>query len=289
METNLVTQYKKIKQHYRVPHLINDNKQVIFVLESPHIDELIHQSPVSGLSGKSMTKILFPYQEDNKALGIKLKAEPENRIGIINICGIPMQKAAYINKEVIDLYNPRKKDVASDFFFNSIEDIRENPQPDYNNEEINELQSAILNDFKKEMKNLKDRTLLLIPCGKTATTFFNMSGVSSSNWTILCNTPHPSFNQWSRRNNYDHIFNMRLQINEIYWENRTINGVAMKPYEVFHALINEQNINLNQLALTLEEDYNYLVNVSEGNSVISTELADKLNKHFAISNDFWLT
>lgn len=287
MTTNLVEQYKELKLQYQVPHLINDNKRVLFVLESPHVDELIHKSPVSGSSGKSMTKTLFPYQ--NQALGIKLKSEPEHIIGIMNICSVPMQEAAYNDKKVIELYNSNNESVGANSFFNVLENIREKPKTNYNNIETNELQNAILDDFREEMRKLENQPLLIIPCGKTASEFFSMAGVTSTNWTILSGIPHPSFNSWHRNTNKSLIHSMRLKINEIYWELRNIDSVPLLPIEVFHSLIDEQNINLNQLALDLNEDDYYLVKLYEGHEKITNELAEKLDNFFAIPKEFWLT
>jgi antitoxin component HigA of HigAB toxin-antitoxin module len=275
MTSNFITQYENIKSNYSVPHLINKEKHVLFVLESPHIDELLAQAPVSGKSGKSMTNVLFPFQND--ALGIKLKREPDNFIGIVNICSIPMQEIAYNHPNVVSRYNPTKKAIATKSFFEALESIRTNPRLQYLDEEKNELQEAILNDFKEEMMKLEGQELLLIPCGKTATTFLNMSGVSSPNWTILEGIPHPSFNQWKRKTIAMQILDMKLKISDMYWKDKTT-----QPHEVLKAIIEQQAISVEELSFSIDIDTHIITNIIEGQLQIPSELAEKLSKYFAI-------
>lgn len=111
----LIQKYKELKKKYKVKHLLNDYKEFLFILESPHIDELLNEAPVSGSSGKTMSKVLFG-DEVKIPIGIKLKKEPNSNIGIMNICSIPMQRLAYTNKKVIHMYGDLDIEKYTDFF-----------------------------------------------------------------------------------------------------------------------------------------------------------------------------
>lgn len=209
--SDLKSYYEELKNKYKVLNLMNEHKKVIFILESPHVDELKNNAPVAGLSGKAMTKTLF--KDEKTALGIKIKAEPENKIGIMNICNIPMQRAAYVEEEVVKKYGTINLEKNS-HFFDAIEKIRTATKAKYKNEEQNTLQEYIMQDFREEMEKLKDRELLIIPCGKTAEKFFEIADVSSDKWEVFDSVPHPSFGNWSKKKYEDKIKEMKEKIKQ---------------------------------------------------------------------------
>ena len=186
----LQNQYEELKDKYKIFNLMNKYKKIVFVLESPHVDELKNNAPVAGLSGKAMTKVLF--EENATALGIKLKGMPENKVGIINICNIPMQRTAYKDEEVVKKYGEMNIE-EDDSFFEAIEKIRTSPRAKYKEEIKNDLQKLILEDFEVEMERWKEQELIIIPCGKTAEKFYELAKVKSEKWTVLEGIPHPSF------------------------------------------------------------------------------------------------
>lgn len=192
----MLKQYEELKKKYKVEHLLNDNKEIIFILESPHIDELLNQAPVSGLSGKAMSKVIFG-DEEKTPLGIKTKKEPTSKIGIMNICCIPMQRIAYSNPEVTKMYGAFDDEKYSDFF-EIIEKLRTGTKEKYKDTLRNDMQEVILTDFKNELKHIKNKELVIIPCGKTAEVFFEIAGVKSEKWTIMSGVPHPSFGNWHK-------------------------------------------------------------------------------------------
>lgn len=209
--SDLKSYYEELKNKYKVLNLMNEHKKVVFILESPHVDELKNNAPVAGLSGKAMTKTLF--KDEKTALGIKIKAEPENKIGIMNICNIPMQRAAYKQDKVVEKYGSIDEGKYEEMF-DAIEKIRTATKEKYKNENQNILQRHIMQDFREEMQKLKERELLIIPCGKTAEKFFEIANVYSDKWEVLKGIAHPSFNQWSRISNAEKITEMKEKIKE---------------------------------------------------------------------------
>ncbi|MFP3725877.1 hypothetical protein U8V72_11805 [Priestia filamentosa] len=189
--------YNELKENYKVRHLISPNTKVIFILESPHIDELLNQAPVSGLSGKAMSKVIFNNTE-KEALGKVLKREFEeekkeySRIGIMNICSIPMQRVAYTNPDVVKMYGEFNSERYA-AFFDILEKLRTGTRLTYRDEKRNDLQAIVLDDFVQTLEELKGRNILFIPCGKTAETFLKATNLTHDKWEVMNNIPHPSF------------------------------------------------------------------------------------------------
>jgi len=209
--------YNELKEMYKVKHLIKENTERVFVLESPHIDELINGAPVSGLSGKAMSKVIYN-GEKTEALGIILKREFEEnkegsgKNGVMNICPIPMQRTAYLNEEVTKLYGEFNAEKYSEFF-DILEKLRTGTRLTYKDEKRNELQAIILEDFKTELDKLKDRNITIIPCGKTAETFVEAADIENAKWELLKGTPHPSFGNWHKKRYISNIESMLNSIN----------------------------------------------------------------------------
>lgn len=85
---------------YYIPDLIVEiaKLKVIFVLESPYSDEVIHRHPVAGSAGLSMSTFLH-YLYDGINPEIPLGCQISNRlisnIGIINCSRFPLDKNVY--------------------------------------------------------------------------------------------------------------------------------------------------------------------------------------------------
>lgn len=72
-----------------VDNIIRPNSKYLFVLESPHTDELDENCPISGLAGKEISKHINCGDE---AFGQKVRKNKELLISIINVCSAPLQK-----------------------------------------------------------------------------------------------------------------------------------------------------------------------------------------------------
>jgi hypothetical protein len=80
--------------------------QLVFVFESPHVDELKTGLPVAGAAGKSALRFLLPGQPKKLSLGRFVKqshAVGDDRIAILNVSNVPMQEAAFVDSEAPDL------------------------------------------------------------------------------------------------------------------------------------------------------------------------------------------
>ena len=141
-----------------------------------------------------MSKVIFG-DEEKTPIGIKTKKEPTSKIGIMNICSIPMQRAAYVNEDVEKMYGSFDVETYNSFF-DIVEKLRTGTKEKYKDSLRNDMQDVILADFKNELNKLKDKELVIIPCGKTAEVFFGIAGVKSDKWTVMQGVAHPSFGNW---------------------------------------------------------------------------------------------
>ena len=89
---------------WRVPDLVTSHRNVklVFVFESPHVDELSAGLPVVGAAGKSALRYLAPGQSRGLSLGRFVRerhASGDGRIAILNVSNVPMQAAAFVGIE----------------------------------------------------------------------------------------------------------------------------------------------------------------------------------------------
>ncbi|MCL6547775.1 MAG: hypothetical protein K6T30_02575 [Alicyclobacillus sp.] len=189
----------ELSKAYEVPDIILPSARCIFLLESPHIQELKYRAPVAGLSGATMTKHIFGETYARFPLGLLAKKNAVeqmnrprlNRIGLMNVCNIPMQRAAYRNPDVLRQHAP---------LLAALEEIRTANQADrFADERLNAIQDVLAEHLRAKLLALLDRPCVWVPCGRFAQKFFRLAGVKSEVWTVIDNVPHPSYNSWDRQ------------------------------------------------------------------------------------------
>ncbi|PWA13276.1 hypothetical protein DCC39_02190 [Pueribacillus theae] len=188
---------EELSKNYTVKSFLPEKADFIFMLESPHIQELKHNIPVAGSSGATMSKNLFGEQY-NKPLGLLVKKNMEigferktlNKIGLFNVSEIPLQRKAYKDKALEERYHD---------FFDNLEKVRStNHKINYESSELNELQQVLLDRFKGRLAMLLDRKCTIVPCGRFAQKFFRLANLHGVEWTVIHDVPHPSYNSWSQ-------------------------------------------------------------------------------------------
>ncbi len=178
--------YEKLKDYF-VDDLIYEDTKVLFVLESPHNEEVKQGYPVAGKSGKDMTRVVFG---GGDALGKLIFEKKVQKLGILNVSNYPLQMSAYDDAKMED---------AMVFF----EKIRQNPRLRKNKMlSINKVINTMMNSFKTRLTSHTDKTIIL--CGKFAEASFD-NVVNEANFKEVLRVPHPSFNQWLRESNKDKI------------------------------------------------------------------------------------
>lgn len=189
-----------LAKDYMVPDILPDTASFIFLLESPHVQELKYGAPVSGPSGASMSRHLFGDAYARLPLGIIVKKNYEeklhrpslDRVGLMNVCNIPMQKSAYRDTKVVHRYGE---------LLQVLEGLRTAGQSAVYREATWAIaQEILLHSLRKRLEELWDRELYMIPCGRFAQKFFALVNCHSPNWQVVRNIPHPSYNNWSKPN-----------------------------------------------------------------------------------------
>lgn len=187
------SQLLKMEEYYTIHDLVNKDSRVIFLLESGHINELKEGFPVSGLSGKAMLREMtfneYPYPL-GKLIGTKYPLKEEDvfirRIGLMNVCPIPMQGTAY----------PPHAQESFKEAISSLEGVRKNNSSSkYKDHDWNLLQARMVADLRLRILEHQDKTF--IPCGKFAQKFLGLAA-QGLELEILWGIPHPSYNAWSR-------------------------------------------------------------------------------------------
>ncbi|MDQ0255623.1 hypothetical protein J2S74_003005 [Evansella vedderi] len=194
-----------IANNYLVEDIVTSNHKYIFILESPHKDELIHGFPVSGSAGKGMTRIILDYQL-SEALGILIGNQRFydhqlvlSRIGLMNVCQIPLQASAYS----IEHQEQYKE------FLEILEGLRINyMQFKHRSEAWNMTRAIITNKLKERLERLTEQSCTIIPCGRFADQYLKDTNISSPAWEVIEDIPHPARNQWSNGSIKDRIENI---------------------------------------------------------------------------------
>lgn len=159
-------------------------KGIVFILESPYIDEVKAQKPLMGDSGIEISRILLnsesPFGELSSNLDIK--------IALINVSNVPLQKID--EKEERTNY----KDV------NGMKDFEtfRSDAPDRN--------SAFFKNFEKRIKKYINKKNILVVCGKFSSDYFfevlyKNKGLMKQffdNDIKVIKLPHPSYQSWKK-------------------------------------------------------------------------------------------
>jgi len=177
--------YESLKDYF-VNDLVYENAEVVFVLESPHTQEVKNGYPVAGKSGNDMSKVLFGLDE---AFGKLIYEKRITNIAIVNVFNYPLQKSAYKNPQSLELQQ--------------FEKIRQNPKlRKYDKDGINEVIKPMMEDFSRRLLAHKDKKIVL--CGNFAQTVFD-SAVDETQFKEILRVPHPSFNNWKKEKYKDVI------------------------------------------------------------------------------------
>jgi hypothetical protein len=195
--------FEKAKMRFKVDDIICHSK-IIFILESPHKEELKAGVPLAGLSGRSMAKELF-LKEDILPMGKHLKqlAEDKKRTiyGIVNVCSFPLQKTAYPDDEFVRIYQ-NELEIA--------EAVRRSTATAYKDDHKAVLHELLINDFQNRLLKTIEEDTIIVPCGKFAEKYVNQLAIKDK-LNIIKGVPHPSYNSWSRERYKEVIQNVRDQ------------------------------------------------------------------------------
>ncbi|MCL6452652.1 MAG: hypothetical protein K6T78_03370 [Alicyclobacillus sp.] len=187
----------RLAERHVVKDIVPDTARFVFLLESPHVQELKYGAPVSGSSGASMSRHLFGDAYGRLPLGVMVKKNAEeqlhrpslDRVGLMNVCNIPMQRTAYTDPDLVR----EQADVLS-----LLESLRTYTGGNRVSGAAAVLQNVLLDSLRRRLRRLWDRNLYIVPCGRFAQRFFALAETVSPNWRVMEGVPHPSYNNWSK-------------------------------------------------------------------------------------------
>lgn len=209
----------EFRNMYFVDDLNVDTCKVLFILESPHTDEILAKYPVAGNSGKAMTKKFI----DCSVLNRKYKDTPfgniakchEKDFGILNVCQISLQPSAYCCKNLEQMMSDEHMLKLYSCF------VLRNKEKCLDSKSCGDVvcidtKNIILSDFEQRLKKVSKKAHVFT-CGKFADTFFeSLTKKEAQKYTNRHNSvPHPSFGNWSRARYEEKVKEMITIINDI--------------------------------------------------------------------------
>ncbi|EGR1757681.1 TPA: hypothetical protein NG682_004638 [Vibrio parahaemolyticus] len=195
-----------LHQH-SVPDIVHSDVKYLFILESPHRDELLSKTPLAGSAGITVTEVLkvcLNLLDNSTAFGSLMSdGFVPNDIGVFNACSVPLQKVAY----------PKNSLITEDMFI-KLEAIRSNAKLRVrknqfgSREEFNKIISVIHNRFKRRIKalNLKQDVTIVL-CGEFAKDMWNVCFPEDSKAQL--HLPHPAKGGWVNPSNTDKIIRLK--------------------------------------------------------------------------------
>lgn len=181
---SLVEKYEL--DHYVVPDLNLENADTIFILESPHMNEVKKGYPAAGSSGVNMSRQLLEEESIKQtSLGKLIFTKKITNYGIMNISNIPLQGKVYksgdINEIMENLFWIRNR-ITTDR--NAITaEFKDNP------ELKKYLIKLLLKSFEDRFSTFENKKIVL--CGNFSKAFYcQISNIPKNN--LIFGGKHPA-------------------------------------------------------------------------------------------------
>lgn len=193
---------------YKIQDLIEEPSKikVLLILESPYINEYIHNHPAAGSAGKKLTKLFkdngyLSNFNSELPLGCNIKNQKYIHLGIMNCSILPMDNTFYpciLSDENLkikdDLMSIKKR-------------LEKKVQKKYQTK--SEFELSVFNDFSMRLNNIiqNSECLIIIPCGNIAKNFVNLFEKENNDFIILDYLPHPTAHNWYKKTHELSIWN----------------------------------------------------------------------------------
>ncbi|MBY6035931.1 hypothetical protein KUV80_04680 [Fictibacillus nanhaiensis] len=194
--------FEKAKENYAVEDITTEDTKMLFILESPHKEELKAGVPLAGLSGRSMAKELFMEQSIDpfgKHLKQLIEKNKPTIYGILNVCSFPLQSSAYPDQDFVKEFQKELK---------IAEALRISSAKRFSEQEKAMLHSMITDNFQSRLLAAIKEDTIIVPCGKFAEKYVTALSDQIS-LTIIGGVPHPSYNSWARERYKELIHKIR--------------------------------------------------------------------------------
>jgi len=189
-----------------VSNIFVDDSNIVFIAESPYVDEMRLKYPMAGASGKEITKALLG--KESPALGSICNERAFERYGltsfsIMNISQLPLEIKAYETEGYKKPYPENLDDLMK---LKRNIDGQNNKGSNFHedwklprNPSVKTLKLGLLNELIDNLSNLQTESKIkLIPCGKFARVFVRKAledKILASHFVMLEDVPHPSRNK----------------------------------------------------------------------------------------------
>ncbi|SLJ84431.1 hypothetical protein [Psychrobacter sp. DAB_AL43B] len=199
-------------EQYKVFNLIEDvlALKVLLILESPHINEYIHQHPAAGESALELTQFLIGQGHLNSfdaqlPIGCNIKKLNYKPLGILNCSTLPMNKAFYpcvLAGE--DLLQVNQLAAIKQYFAQSSLNKGDEQQTTDSQISGNDfLNNSIFRDFKFRLTQVLEQAasdIIIVPCGDTAIGFMEAFKAGYQKpLMVLDGLPHPTEPEWAEK------------------------------------------------------------------------------------------
>lgn len=185
---------------YKVGDLIIEPSAltVLMILESPHINEYIHEHPAAGESALELTQLLksqgYIHDFDPKLpVGCNIEALKYTPLGILNCSHFPMNP---------DFYPCAVADDEQAAINNLIEIKQQLNQHSQKSLPFDLSSTEVFTDFTARLTQvlMQAPNVIVVPCGDTAAGFINnFKTIYHQPLNILYGLPHPTETEWAEK------------------------------------------------------------------------------------------
>ncbi|WP_144793348.1 hypothetical protein [Microbacterium paludicola] len=170
--------------------------RLLFVLESPHVEELDAAAPVVGEAGKSALRFLQGARWAGQSLGefiVHKHAAGDARLAVMNVSTVPLQRHAFERTGVLPGLTPQEWHWLGFTFRRSrAKTVDATPDP-----RANIVGRLLLDGLQKRTESLRlDSGCTVVACGRFAQRYARqLCGLPGAQLEV----PHPANNQWHPR------------------------------------------------------------------------------------------
>lgn len=180
---------------WHVPDLVSPARdaRLVFVFESPHVDELRSRLPVDGSAGKSALRFLLEDQPRGLSLGRfvqQRRAVGDHRVAVLNVSNVPMQDVAFVESEAPDL----EQDA-----WTLLERVRRSTARSVSSMrgvEARMISELLARGLRDRLSRVADTENRVVAAGSLAQRM--VAAALPDLQPEPLHVPHPSFNQWHR-------------------------------------------------------------------------------------------
>lgn len=167
--------------------------EILFLVESPHSDELDRRHPLAGIAGADALAVLESRPRNSMSLGALVKQRTmagDGRLAIVNISTVPLQAEAFKSSQRVP--------TSPTIDWASLVELREHAQDPTLpwSQQAQDAQKVLLDDVQRRIDAVQlGPSSLVAVCGHFAAMFGIAWRLPSQN---ILRLPHPSFGHWRR-------------------------------------------------------------------------------------------